>query len=401
MSKEQLKHIFEQSSCLTKKQLKEYVSGSMSSEEAHAVEQHLHSCPMCSDAIDGLMAQQGKGVEVMNTISADFLTKHLGAANPQTPRNINMSATNTNYTNDTKKKPAPAMIKAKPVRSYFAFRTMSVAATILFAIVGIWYYRLTNDVLQESQPVAQELPKPAPVEQPAVAQYVEDIEQAVAAAADMMSNGAAEAGTQTSITQSPATKDKGVVAMAAPAPEKEEKQGLLKKLGNKIEAVAAKKTTQQLLGAIKNDNPDKYATSAKNQFVEEQRMKPKEERADVADMQPGNASRATGNSYQPAEDVKAVTLSEKEALEPVSKIDKADQLLKSGKASDALNLYTQEMRGASSRGKRQEAAIGAARCYVALGNRYKAKDILLSIVDEGGPRKREAKRMLKELGWEE
>ena len=400
MSKEQLKHIFEQSSCLTKKQLKEYVSGSISPEEAHAIEQHLHICPMCSDAVDGLMAQQGKGVEVMNTINADFLTKHLGAANPQALRNINMSATNNTNTNDTKKKPSPAMIKAKPVRSYFALRTMTVAATILFAIVGIWYYRLTNDVMQQSQPVAQELQKPAPAEQPA-AQYAEDAQEAIAAAADMANNGITEVGTGASITQSPATKDKGVVAMAAPAPEKEEKQGLLKRLGNKIEAAAAKKTTQQLLGAIKNDNPDKYATSAKNQFVEEQRMKPKEERSDVADMQPGNASRATGNSYQPTEDVKAVTVSEKEALEPVSKIDKADQLLKSGKASDALNLYTQEMRGASSKGKRQEAAIGAARCYVALGNRYKAKDILLSIVDEGGPRKREAKRMLKELGWEE
>lgn len=400
MSREQLKHIFEQSSCLTKKQLKEYVSGSMSPEEAHAVEQHLHSCPMCSDAVDGLMAQQGKGVEVMNTINADFLTKHLGTANPQAPRNINMPPTNTANTTDKRRKPAPAMIKAKPVKSYFAFRTMSVAATILFAIVGIWYYRLTNDVLQESQPVAQELPKPAPIEQPAAAQYAEDTQEAIAAAADMVNNGITEVGTGASITQSPATKDKGVVAMAAPTREKE-KEGLLKRLGNKIEAAAAKKTTQQLLGAIKNDNPDKYATSAKNQFVEEQRMKPKEERADIVDMQAGNASRATGNSYQPAEDVKAVTISEKEAAEPVSKIDKADQLLKSGKASDALNLYTQEMRGASSRGKRQEAAIGAARCYVALGNRYKAKDILLSIVDEGGPRKREAKRMLKELGWEE
>ncbi len=400
MSREQLKHIFEQSSCLTKKQLKEYVSGSMSPEEAHAVEQHLHSCPMCSDAVDGLMAQQGKGVEVMNTINADFLTKHLGTANPQAPRNINMPLTNTANTTDTRRKPTPAMIKAKPVKSYFAFRTMSVAATILFAIVGIWYYRLTNDVMQQSQPVAQELPKPAPVEQPAAAQYAEDTQEAIAAAADMANNGITEVGTGASITQSPATKDKGVVAMAAPTPEKE-KEGLLKRLGNKIEAAAAKKTTQQLLGAIKNDNPDKYATSAKNQFVEEQRMKPKEERADIVDMQAGNASRATGNSYQPAEDVKAVTISEKEAAEPVSKIDKADQLLKSGKASDALNLYTQEMRGASSRGKRQEAAIGAARCYVALGNRYKAKDILLSIVDEGGPRKREAKRMLKELGWEE
>lgn len=398
MSKEQLKQIFEQSSCLTKKQLKEYVSGSMSTEEAHAVEQHLHSCPMCSDAVDGLMAQQGKGVEVMNTINADFLTKHLGAANQQVPQNINMPKPNTS---DTKKKPAPAMMKSTSAKSYFAFRTMGVAATILFAIVGIWYYRLTNDVAKESQPLAQELQAPAPVEAPVAQQVVEDTEQAVAAAADMVSNGVTEIGTGSAITQSPSTKDKGVVAMAAPAPGKEEKQGLLKRLGNKIEAAAAKKTTQQLLGAIKNDNPDKYATSAKNQFVEEQRTKPKEERAEAMDMQAGNPSRATGNSYQPTEDVKAVTVNEKEALEPVSKIDKADQLLKSGKASDALNLYTQEMRGASTKGKRQEAAIGAARCYVALGNRYKAKDILLSIVEEGGPRKREAKRMLKDLGWEE
>lgn len=396
MSKEQLKHIFEQSSCLTKKQLKEYVSGSMSPEEAHAVQQHLHSCPICSDAVDGLMAQPKAGVDVMNTLNADFLKQHLGTVNPQAHRNINMPVTNMP---DNKKKPAPAMMKSSSAKSYFAFRTMGVAATILFAIVGIWYYRLTNDVMKESQPLAQEMPAPAPVEQPAAQPLVEDTEAAVAAAADMVNNGLTEVAATPGITESATTKDRGVVAMAEPA--KEEKPGLLKRLGNKIEAAAAKKTTQQLLGSIKNDNPDKYATSAKNQFVEEQRTKPKEERTEAMDMQPGNASRATGNSYQPTEDLKVVTANAKDAEEPVSKIDKADQLLKSGKAGDALNLYTQEMRSASSKGKRQEAAIGAARCYVALGNRYKAKDILLSIVDEGGPRKREAKRMLKELGWEE
>jgi len=395
MSNEQLKHIFGQSSCLTKKQLKEYVSGSMSPEEVHAVEQHLHSCPMCSDAVDGLMAQPKAGVDMMNTLNADFLKQHLGTANPQAHRNINMPVTNTP---DNKKKPSPAMVKSTSTKSYFAYRTMGVAATILFAIVGIWYYRLTNDVVKESQPLAQEMPAPAPVELPAAQPFAEDTEAAVAAAADMVNNGMTEVAATPGIPESATTKDRGVVAMAEPA--KEEKPGLLKRLGNKIEAAAAKKTTQQLLGSIKNDNPDKYATSAKNQFVEEQRMKPKEERAE-ADMQPANASRATGNSYHPTEDVKAVTAVEKEAEEPVSKIDKADKLLQSGKAGDALNLYTQEMRSASSKGKRQEAAIGAARCYVALGNRYKAKDILLSIVDEGGPRKREAKRMLKELGWEE
>ncbi len=390
MNREQLKHIFDQSSCLTKKQLKGYADGSMTREEAHAVELHLNSCPLCSDAVDGLLAHKEQGTAAIGKLNADFLNAHL----PKTNTDIPLTATRTN----TKK--APAMHRAKATKSYFAFRVTAMAATILLAMVAVWYYRLSEDAMMRNSPIAQQLPEteqpalPAPVPQETLAAVVEDM-----SAQQELADAPAAIKT---ITQSEATQKGGVVAMADGAKEKEQKEGLLKRLGNKIETAAAKKATQQVMGAIKNDNPDKYATSAKNQFTEEQKLKPKEERSDVnaIDKMPSRTTApSAGNSYEPVvEDAANNAGNEKEAI---SKTDQADKLLQAGKTNDALNLYTQEMRSASSKGKRQEAAIGAARCYLALGNRYKAKDILISIVNEGGPRKREAKRMLKELGWEE
>ena len=50
-----------------------------------------------------------------------------------------------------------------------------------------------------------------------------------------------------------------------------------------------------------------------------------------------------------------------------------------------------------SKTNRQQAAIMAARCYIALGQKDKAERLLQSIVDEGGPEKRSAKRMLRDI----
>lgn len=395
MNREQLKHIFDQSSCLTKKQLKGYVNGSMTSEEAHAAELHLNSCPMCSDAVEGLMAEKETGLILTDKINADFLKSHLPA--------VNTTMQTNNHTSTKINKPAPAMHRAKATKSYFAFRVTTMAAAILLAMAAIWYYGLSYDMLVDNKNIAQNVQKnepeqpviQAPVPQETIASVVEDMNAMQDVAAD--APDAAK-----TITQSEATQKNGVVAMADGTKDKDQKDGLLKRLGNKIETAAAKKATQQVIGAIKNDDPDKYATSAKNQFIEEQKLKPKEERGDlntIEKLPTRSVAPSAGNSYEPVvEDVAGNARNEKETI---SKTDQADKLLQAGKTNDALNLYTQEMRSASSKGKRQEAAIGAARCYLALGNRYKAKDILISIVNEGGPRKREAKRMLKELGWEE
>ncbi|MBL7682249.1 MAG: hypothetical protein JNK00_02720 [Flavipsychrobacter sp.] len=395
MSKEQLKHIFDQSSCLTKKQLKGYVSGSMTNEEVHAVEVHLNSCPMCSDAVDGLFAEQEGGFAAMSKVNTDFLKEHFGNSNPQIHLNNVVPGAVVKA-----KKPTPAMMKAKSTRSYFAFRVTSVAATILLAMAAIWYYRLTQDVMTENSTIAQELSQPETnTQQPALPDNTETL--AAIPVADSTS-----VPVQSIIQESSTTQDEGVVAMAEDMSAKE-KPGLLKRLGNKVETIAAKKTTEKVLGAIKNNDPDKYATSAKNQFVEDQKKKNKEEIAVSAYKVPliGEDERKviTADEIEKMPTRNTGSMTATAALEDVKleKIEQADKLFQAGKLNDALSMYTQEMRNAKNKGKRQQAAIGAVRCYIVLGNKYKAKDILRSIVDEGGPYKREAKRMLKEMGWEE
>ncbi|NOZ34066.1 MAG: hypothetical protein GXO80_02070 [Chlorobi bacterium] len=49
----EINHIFNQSSCLTSREVEQYVSGTLNAEELRRVELHIADCPMCSDEIDG------------------------------------------------------------------------------------------------------------------------------------------------------------------------------------------------------------------------------------------------------------------------------------------------------------------------------------------------------------
>jgi hypothetical protein len=76
----------------------------------------------------------------------------------------------------------------------------------------------------------------------------------------------------------------------------------------------------------------------------------------------------------------------------------ADDLYSQRKYSAALGLYKEQMSSAGSRGKRNYAALQAARCQLALGNKQSAIQLLQGIVSDGGNHKRAAKRLLEELG---
>ena len=62
----------------------------------------------------------------------------------------------------------------------------------------------------------------------------------------------------------------------------------------------------------------------------------------------------------------------------------------------AINKMRNEMRS-NDKGRRQEAVMMVAKCYNAIGNKDRAKELLNTLVDEGGPEKKNAKKMLKEL----
>jgi hypothetical protein len=74
---ERLRHIFDYSTCLNRRQMRQYVAAQMSSEERHAAEVHLNTCQFCSEALDGLMASNGVSVKLMEDLNASFIKEHL------------------------------------------------------------------------------------------------------------------------------------------------------------------------------------------------------------------------------------------------------------------------------------------------------------------------------------
>ena len=80
---EQQKHIFDKSSCLTKKQFKEYLSGGMAQEECHVAEHHINACFLCSEAIDGGFDNKEEALSAIQEINSNFLREHLSLSDPK------------------------------------------------------------------------------------------------------------------------------------------------------------------------------------------------------------------------------------------------------------------------------------------------------------------------------
>jgi hypothetical protein len=81
--KQKIAHILDSSVCITKRQLKEYVAGTMTIEECHAVEHHVNGCAFCSDAIDGaFMHTPEEMLAVASNFNGNFLKAHFSLNNP-------------------------------------------------------------------------------------------------------------------------------------------------------------------------------------------------------------------------------------------------------------------------------------------------------------------------------
>jgi hypothetical protein len=58
-----LTHIWTKSNCLTKGQLLSYIQHQMDREEEYLVESHLNDCPLCNDALEGMMNEDLEQIE--------------------------------------------------------------------------------------------------------------------------------------------------------------------------------------------------------------------------------------------------------------------------------------------------------------------------------------------------
>ncbi len=80
--KQKLAHILDTSSCITKRQLKDYAAGTMSTEECHAMEHHVNGCAFCSDALDGALLHTPGETVAIAALNGSFIKAHFGLQSP-------------------------------------------------------------------------------------------------------------------------------------------------------------------------------------------------------------------------------------------------------------------------------------------------------------------------------
>lgn len=78
----QYKHIFDESACITQRQMKDYLGGQMIKEESHALEHHVNGCPFCSQALEGV-ANDTLAIEQIDHLNTEFLKEHFALIEPQ------------------------------------------------------------------------------------------------------------------------------------------------------------------------------------------------------------------------------------------------------------------------------------------------------------------------------
>jgi hypothetical protein len=385
MSNEELKHIFENSTCLTKKQMVSYVSGNMTIEEARAVETHLNSCALCSDAVDGMQEQQEKA---LNTINADFLQHHLAS----TGKSINLTATTSGQQVGVKKKNTQNLL-----------RTVSLAAGLLLLVVSIWYTRMLQEDSIKS-PIAQELPpqtemkaahEPQPIAMNEVAKESNNESQQATAPARKIE--ATKALTANDVTAN---------APAVASVEKNDKKATLDEVAPLIGADERKMTTSEEIEKMPTRSTNNIASTNAGVYQNKTAASPAHPQTSFGNSYNQNKNESLslggakdeGTAYN-VDGVKTLgkraATTQKESIE--DKLEQADKLYEAKQYNDALNIYLREVNHTTDNDRKDEARIGAARCYIAVGDKKRAKTLLMAVSAKHGKHKREAKRLLKEL----
>ncbi len=383
MSKEQLKHIFEQSACLTPRQVKNYVSGKMVHEEAHVVEAHLLGCPLCSDAVEGIIEHKAQGaLAAIEKPDAGFLSKHLGLPIQE------IKAITA----------APPVIKAgtystqpeKTVQkgSNIPWKTLAAAAGLITITCVAWFMRDSIFPHTEEQQLAQStISEPVPAPEISYNATTTDTTTGVTGdSAELLTITEPTLQTPVTTTTTPAKTPQEIAAMAK---KEAEKKIPLTDGAKKTDAAKALTVATQNNYGITESKPTAAAPATT-----------------------GNTSPArTGNSFTgpeaPAFDAAADVAETK--TETVTKrkvniakrasngMDKADELYNSGKYKKALKIYQDEMYDSKSN-KKDAATLMAAQCHIGLGQAEQAKILLNTLVNKNSVKKQQAQQLLTQMG---
>lgn len=372
---EQLKHIFDSSACLSKRQIKDYMSGTMTPEECHAVEHHINSCFFCSEALEG-MEEHADALIVADQLDSTFLKDHFSLTNPQVHLNSMAPAAT-----------APAMqrrnrrSKVQPL-----FRPTALAAALILAFGVLWYLQYSKEH-PENQALIARNASPAITEQKTATEPVDD----QPAAATLIAKNIPEEENRPAKTEILGADQPQPVASFTPAAKdlgSDKKEDVVVK-EERVSNLTAQKaalqgeTEQQRGEAVKMAAPVKLpATTSAAAY-----------QAKSTNEVTISGARSNGTIYT----VDGVQLQSQSASRTDDEVSKAEDLYESGNYSEALKTYKKQMNEGSG-STRQHATLMVARIYLKTGQKANAIKLLQSLVDEGsGPSRRQAKRLLKDL----
>ncbi|MBS1587486.1 MAG: tetratricopeptide repeat protein [Bacteroidetes bacterium] len=421
--KEELKHIFDESVCLSSRQLKDYVAGHMSNEECHAIEHHLNSCPLCSAAVDGMLLQPEKALETISQFNTDFLREHLGLKNSQPQANSN-NANNAPTSQVADEQEARAATPVIPIPKFNVrslIRPVSIAAALVLIFVLVWYLRpdskdARNGVIaqkldneQSTKTSQNELrdepvlpagnaaaPAPAPSPAPQSQPEVQEGSKALVATGAADNLGNEKTADKIADTKKAAPEAKIPSPAAGPAQAIATKKTLAE---TKKDAVTAKNQVANAVKQAKTPAKDDHKTIEQVAVAKNDQAGYKtasDNNSNVhAFSQPATAIASRSEAAAPSKSADAGTGAAAEQL-PSDRQDRGKYYFNQQKYGEALKEYKNDI-NSSSKSKRHEATYMAAQCYIKLGNTKEAERLLKIIVDEGGSQKRHAKKLLESL----
>lgn len=357
MSREQLIHIFEESACLTKRQMKDYVGGIMADEEAHAAEVHLTSCPFCSEATEGMLAYKSEDIENAFVIpGSDFIQEHYSQTNPHIHLNsITHAHSHAHRHIKTKKKALPVSVH------------IAIAAVLLLFLGVIWYFKQGNQ-LQMRKTIA-------------ALTFSDKTNSATLTQESLQKQAVQEAPSQ----QASAKPVKETMAETK-IPSSDNSSNDIKPVIYAAEADTKKLETTSMQSA--NTSSEDMNLAAAPAVVADNSVNDEKTNRKAALMEAANTVTDDG-------DDEAVKKEDKKTFVP-DKLEIGDELYKQQKFSKAIVAYNQAMKDENPE-KRIEAALKAAQCYIDLGKNDKAKTILERLASEDGTQKKAAQKMLNKI----
>ena len=385
--KERLIHILDQSACLSRRQMVDYAAGTMIREEAYALEQHLNTCPLCSAAIDGMLMHPEAALEAVGTLNGDFLKTHFAAITPQIHLNSMTASVSATATNSNAQKGSRTFTPARLAASVAVLVALSLGAT--------WYFTNRNTVKYSEHPLAVNTPTAtqAPPEQAVAAAPAPATGKAKPAVAKAKADAKPNAPKNKGNSSAPplvVTKADGENNKDAPKPTVAKAREQANSGGLSIGGGRTSGTKYVAGGADKLPSNNMADQQSVNQSVVSGNLKNEES------AMPGTVSRNKNATLLPAPKAAA----NDKAAAPKDNLEAGDKLMAQNKYGSALTQYKKEL-NSTDKGRRQKATVKAAQCYANTGNKLKAKQMLQSLIDEGGPEKRAAKRLLKDIEKEE